>query len=207
MERVNLYTDPSATEFFREKVVKLRDLSPQKILLHLQEFLYHSEEKELFRLEWREKDELDPDDVGVYQKLSLPCVRFLKQKYLVFPTQAEGDNLWISELCNADSGDIELDEIKITSEDPGSSIHLDRILYASGTSRFICVLSNGDPATETNLEDPAADLLSRRVTALIRDTEKNYIVIDLEPTEDEAVREAQRQGLRGFGVYLKTISF
>ncbi len=208
MERINLYTDPGAVAFFREAIVKLRDLSPKKMLLQMQEMLHYSEENELFRLEWREGDELDPDDVGVYQKLSLPCIRFLKQKYLIFPTQRESDNLWISELCNADSGDIELEDIKIYSEDPGRSVYLNRILYTPDTSRFIFVLSDAGTQSESDAAgDSTLDILSRRVSVLIRDLEKNYRVVSFEQSDDEATLEKQRQELVDFGRYLKTINF
>ncbi len=208
LKRLNIYTDPGQAAFFRENIEKVRDLSPRKLLLQIKEYLNYSEERTLFRLEWIENDDLDPDDVGVYQKLNVSCVHFLKQKYIVFPAQTEAENLWISELCNADSGDIELEGLSISSEDPGKSIRLDRILYTPDTSRFICVLTDDTPRPEPDINGTSQeDLLSRRVSSLVRNVEQHYKVIHFDPQTDEEGVEQRRRQLIDFGNYLKTTSF
>lgn len=207
LKKFNFYTEPGQLTFFQEELGKLRDLTPQKLLLHMAEYLSFTEERSLFRLEWRENDDLDPDDVGVYQKLNLPCVHFLKQKYLVFPAQKAEDNVWISELCNADSGDIELDDLTLSSEDPGKSIRLNRVLYTPDTARFIFVL--GEDASQAHpvaIEAPPT-LLDRRIAALIREVEKNYKVIDCASQGDEEAQAQKQQQLRDFGIYLKNTNF
>jgi hypothetical protein len=207
LKRLNIYTDPGQVSFFKDGIDKLRDLTPQKLFLQVVDYLSYAEERSLFRLEWRENDDLDPDDVGVYQKMDLPCVHFLKQKYLVFPASREEDNLWISELCKADSGDIELGHLSISSEDPAKSIRLDRILYTPETSRFICVLGDTAPQSEPMTNGNSRNLLPRRISSLIKSVEKNYRVIDFTNTNDEKAQKERRRQLKEFGVYLKSVIF
>ena len=207
LKKFNFYTEPWQLTFFKEEIGKLRDLTPQKLLLQMAEYLSFTEERALFRLEWRENDDLDPDDVGVYQKLELPCVHFLKQKYLVFPAQKEEDNVWITDLCNADSGDIELDELSLSSEDPGKSIHLNRVLYTPETARFIFVLGEDASQAQPVTIAKSPTLLDRRIASLIRDVEKNYKVIDCASQGDEEAQAQKQQRLREFGIYLKNTNF
>ena len=74
--------------------------------------------------------------------LKIPLYSFLGQKYLVFPDKRNSDNnIWIEELCDSDSGAMELIGLTIQSLDPNKQLSIERICYSPLNSQFFVLLS------------------------------------------------------------------
>jgi hypothetical protein len=195
LNRLDVYPQEDEAGFFKERVEKIRDLSLAKNLIKIKELLHFSTEPQSYRIEWVEADEFDPDDKGVYQNLNLSQIKFLKQRYLVFPNPLAENNKWIEDLITADSGDIELAELRIINENPIEEAQVEKILYSPIASYFaILVESFGN----------GEDLLSRMVRNRIAYCAHNFTVIDF--NEEAMKQESWPDQLMQFGDYLKKIN-
>lgn len=196
VNRLDVYPLVDEAGYFYQKIEKIRDLSTAKNLKKIKEFLHFSTEPQSFRIEWIEADEFDPDDREVYQNLNLNRFKFLKQRYLVFPDPLAENNRWIRELIAADSGDIELADLRIISENPLEKIQLEKIFYSSISSSFVVLLDS--------LEE-GDSLLDIIVSDRIAYCSRNFTVISFD--EEAMKQESWPDQLRQFGNYLKKISF
>lgn len=193
--RLNVFPAADTTAFFRNRMADIRDLSPGKWMAGVMELVDFSEDMQPFRIFWKESDFLDPDDTGVYPNLNLATLVFLKQIYQVFPDfENPVSSAWIKKLCEADTGDIELVELEISSEDPGKKIGVEKIFYTPGKSQFIVLLRACDFAG-------SASMLNRLVSSRMEAFIENFFVVDfrlkyLDPP-------SFKKGLLQFGHFLK----
>jgi hypothetical protein len=196
LNRLDVYPQEDQAGFFKERVEKIRDLSSAKNLIKIKELLHFSTEAQSYRIEWVEADEFDPDDKGVYQSLNLSQIKFLKQRYLVFPDPLAENNRWITDLIAADSGNIELAELRIINENPIKEAQVEKILYSPIASYFIVLVeSSGN----------GENLLSRMVRNRIAHCAHNFTVIDFH--EEAMKQESWPAQLRQFGDFLKNTNF
>lgn len=198
MNRLNVYARTDDAAFFREKIENIRDLSFSKHLPRIITFLSFSREPDTYRIEWVEKDGFpDSDDKESYAGLKLNTINFLKQKYLIFPdSENKQNNRWITDLCKADSGDIELTALKIINEDPLKSLKNKRILYAPINPHFIVALEEYPDKTLTENE-----FVNRVIINRLNAFYKNFKVVDF----SEVVKTGKgfKIALGEFGCYLK----
>lgn len=198
LDRLNVYPVNDDAAFFREKIENIRDISFSKHVQKISEFLSFSREPERYRVEWVERDGFpDSDDEKSYPSLQLKTISFLKQKYLVFPDPEKGENnLWIKELCSADSGGIELGKLNILNENPLNPLKNKKILFTPINPHFIAVLGNypGSSLTEN-------DFVNRNVIKKINEFHKNFRVIDFSETAQAG--KGFKEQLGEFGNYLK----
>ena len=139
---INVYSENNNFQFFLEKLEAFKDLTQGKYLIKIRELLHFVVEPVEFRIYWEEYDSLNPNDKKTYSGLKIPLYSFLGQKYLVFPDKRNGDNnIWIEELCDADSGAIELINLNIQSLDPNKQFTIERICYSPLNARFVVLLS------------------------------------------------------------------
>lgn len=202
-QRLPVYpnTDPAA--FFKGKLAGLRDLTPDKYLTALRESLRFSESTGRFRLRWRESDGLTGDDVREYGNLKFTVFCFLGQHYLLFPDLREAaNNQWLRELASADSGDIELSEFDIASEDIAAPLQLRRMLYNPMESRFIVVFREKDPVIA-----PGDSYLDKILKQRISLWNENYIMLEFTwrpgSKEDKKLFE---KNLEVLGNHMKKVS-
>ncbi|MEN8154728.1 MAG: hypothetical protein ABFR75_11980 [Acidobacteriota bacterium] len=128
---------------FSKMLSEIGDISPMQHINSLKDIFYFSKELRKFSFSWVEKDALDPDDKGEYKNIAVRRRRAFKLHYLVFPDPGKGgDNTWLKDLVNADSGSIELSAMKIADETPGENYSAKSIIYSTGTSRFIIVMDS-----------------------------------------------------------------
>jgi len=198
LDRLNVYPVNDDTAFFREKIGNIRDLSFSKHVLKISEFLSFAREPGRYRVEWVERDGFpDSDDAKSYASLSLKTINFLKQKYLVFPDPENGkNNMWIKELCSADSGSIELGKLNILNENPLNPLKNKKILYTPINPHFIVILDNypGSGLTEN-------EFVNRNVIKKLNEFYKNFQVIDF--SEASQAGKGFKEQLVKFGNYLK----
>lgn len=210
MQRLNLYPAEDETVFFKERIKHLRDLTTGKLLIHIREFLGFSKRSERYRLEWTEDDGILSDDRKVYTNLNLNVINFLKQEYLVFPDPENSENnQWIKELCKADPGDIELENLSIRNQDPAKKLDLRKIIYTPLNSRFVVMLKEYQPGIDT---DPGSyTIMSREqgflnylVARRMGEFHKNFTIIHftLDQTNKKKAKLFKKQ-LKEFGSYLK----
>ncbi|NIM15469.1 MAG: hypothetical protein GTO45_26125 [Candidatus Aminicenantes bacterium] len=210
MQRLNLYPAEDETVFFKEQIKHLRDLTTGKLLIHIREFLGFSKRSERYRLEWVEDDGILSDDKKVYTNLNLNVINFLKQEYMVFPDSENSENnQWIKELCKADPGDIELENLSIRNQDPAKQLDLRKIIYTPLNSRFVVMLKEYQPGIDT---DPGSYTIMRReqgflnylVARRMGEFHKNFTIIHftLDPTDKKKTKLFKQQ-LKEFGSYLK----
>jgi hypothetical protein len=142
MRDINVYTDNNQCRFFTEQLETIKDLTQDKSLIKIQEVLRFSVEPAFFRVHWEEYDSLNPNDKKTYDTLKIPLYSFLGQKYLIFPDKwKKENNAWINDLCDADSGQMELIDLKIQSTDPSKSLAIESINYSPLSARFVILLS------------------------------------------------------------------
>jgi hypothetical protein len=172
VRQLNLYPAEDVTLFFKEGIEKLRDLSDSKCLIKIKELLAFSLRKEKYRIQWIEEDGIFGDDKKTYKNLNLTIFNFLRQDYLIFPDAEDSqNNLWIKELCKADAGDIELEQLSIQNEDPSRQLNKYKIVYTPLSAQFIVLLNQYTP--------PRADgFLNRMVMKQKKDFLKNFTIID-----------------------------
>jgi len=198
VNRLNLYPGEDNTHFFKEKTKDLRDLSPGKYLIKIRELLGFSKEVEKYRLEWIEYDTIGPNDKQAYPNRKLKTINFLKQEYLLFPDKENKENnRWIKELCNADSGDIELVLLNIQNEDPAKHLlYIDKIVYTPLNAQFTVLLKKYNPGSSDSF-------LDRIITKRIADFHKNYTVIRFPSSEIDINKKSFKKELDKFGNFLK----
>ncbi|MCK4765026.1 MAG: hypothetical protein KAW12_22700 [Candidatus Aminicenantes bacterium] len=197
LQRLNFYSFNDDAAFFREKTANIRDISYSKHLPGMKEFLSFSLEPGRYRLEWVEGDGLSADDKKTYTSLNLKTGNFFKQNYLVFPDpENKKNNEWIKELCAADSGDIELEELKILSEDPMKSLQNKKILYTPVNPQFIVVLSEYADKGVSEIE-----FVNRLVSARLKDFYRKFSIVDFSTAAPES--KTFKTAIKAFGHYLK----
>ena len=196
MERFNLFPQKSISDFFCERIRDICDLSPGKYITQINDLLSFSKENQKFRISWTEEDNLNPDDQETYANLMLNVFIFLKQRYLIFPDDFnKANNRWLEELKKSDSGDIELIDLKISSEDAARDLQVQKIFYMPGKSQFVALLKGVDFSLKK-------DFLYRILHHRSQDFLKVFLQVDfaskfLDP-------ESFQKELLNFGIYLKT---
>jgi hypothetical protein len=194
--RMDIFPTTDMAGFFMTRIHDIRDLSPGKWITGIAEMIGFSRDPLPYRISWKEADDLNPDDTGVYANLRLKTFGFLRQVYLVFPDfRMPANNTWIKELCEADSGDIELTELQICSEDASKNMCVEKIYYTPGKSQFIVLLR---PYDYSGRENPLCRIVFSRLEAFLQ----NFMVIDFKSRygDTEAFKDAMLQ----FGHYLKS---
>jgi len=195
VKRVNIYSDIDSFIFFKEGIKNIKDLSPGKPLIKMRDLLNFSYEFQNYIIEWTEYDKLDPDDIKVYMNLKLKTFHFLKQYYLVFPDiETMKNNIWIKDLCESDSGDIELIRFKISNENPSQSLKIKKILYSKDGSNFIVLLKEFKRFKDHGFFNR---IIENRLELYL----KNFKIIDF--SEDKINKELFKNKLEEFGNYLK----
>jgi len=195
VKRVNIYSDIDSFIFFKEGIKNIKDLSPGKPLIKMRDLLNFSYEFQNYIIEWTEYDKLDPDDIKVYMNLKLKTFHFLKQYYLVFPDiETMKNNIWIKDLCESDSGDIELIRFKISNENPSQSLKIKKILYSKDGSNFIVLLKEFKRFKDHVFFNR---IIENRLELYL----KNFKIIDF--SEDKINKELFKNKLEEFGNYLK----
>ena len=71
VKRLNIYPPKDVTGFFKDRISDMRDLSPNKFILKINDLINFSQDSEKFRITWTEDDDLNPDDHGIYANLNL----------------------------------------------------------------------------------------------------------------------------------------
>lgn len=201
MKRLPIYPAEDKARFFKEKIKPLRDLTGVKYLVQIRERLRFSQSTGQFRLQWVEHDPVVADDKKLYRHLNFKTFDFLGQKYLIFPDpEIPDNNLWIKELCEADSRGIELKELRIMSEDPAHPLTIKKIYYTSIYSRFVVILKE-------YVYKPVPVELGGFLNAMMKnrmaDFHKYLTCIDFLKGEDEEGKEIFKKQLNQFGNYLK----
>ena len=204
MKRLQIYPTTDCFRFFKNKLEHIRDLTPTKYLTRMREFLRFSVSNAIYRLQWVEHDPIDADDKQIYTNQTFKTFNFLRQRYLVFPdTDSPENNLWIRELCEADSGDIELSDLSIVSEDPANPSQIEKIFYAPVSSQFIVLLQGFEPARD----DVFLNTIALRQIGCFQ---KNVNCIDFSPSNDSDSNPEEKKAfkleLEQFGIYLKKLS-
>ena len=195
VKRINIYSDIDSFIFFKEGIKNIKDLSPGKPLIKMRDLLNFSYEFQNYIIEWTEYDRLDPDDIKVYMNLKLKTFHFLKQYYLVFPDiETMKNNIWIKDLCESDSGDIELIKLKISNEDPSQSLKIKKILYSEDGSNFIALLKEFKRFKEYGFFNR---IIENRLELYL----KNFKIVDF--SEAKINKELFKNKLEEFGNYLK----
>jgi hypothetical protein len=210
VQRLNLYPVEDDTGFFKERINHLRDLTPGKLLIQIRDFFGFSQRTERYRIEWTEEDGIFSNDKKIYTSLNLKVITFLKQEYMVFPDAVNSENnRWINELCDADSGDIELNSISIRNENPAKHLDLRKIIYTPLNPRFVVLLKEYQPAIDTDPESYTIMsreegflnyLVARRMGAFHKNFTLINFTVDL---ADKKKVKLFKQKLKEFGNYLK----
>ncbi|MCP5054416.1 MAG: hypothetical protein GY940_45030, partial [bacterium] len=190
------YPPADITTFFKEKLAPLKDLTGSKLLVKVKELLGFSERAEKYRIQWEEDEGfLVGNKKKAYPHLTLKTITFLKQEYLIMPDELEEtNNRWLDDLCNTDSGDIELIGLAIENEDPTKDSRVQKIVYTPLNSKFVVLLKPYDPAA-------ADEFLSRIMETGIKKFHRSYTVIPFSPNDID--EESLKEALEGFGNYLK----
>jgi len=195
MKRLPIYPAEDNVHFFIEKIKPIRDLTTAKYLIQIRELFRFSASVEPYLLHWVEHDAIGPDDKRIYGNLNLKTFAFLGQTYLMFPDPENPENnLWMKDLCVADSGDIELTDFKIMSKDPSTPLDSKKILYTPVNSEFVVLLKEYE-TLETH------GFLTTMVKKRISDFHKSVTVINFSVAEAE--EESFKTQLEQFGNYLK----
>ncbi len=195
VKRLNVYPNKDTFLLFKEGIKNIKDLSMQKPLIKMRDLLNFLYEFQNYRIEWTEYDKLDPDDIKVYTNLKLKTFHFLKQYYLVFPDiENIKNNIWIKDLCESDSGDIELVRFKISNEDPSQSLKIKKILYSEDGLNFIVLLKEFKRFKDHGFFNR---IIENRLEVYL----KNFKIIDF--SEDKINEELFKNKLEKFGNYLK----
>ncbi len=143
IKKADLFMPGEDAKIFSDMLSKIGDISPMQHINSLKDIFSFSKELRKFSFTWVEKDALDPDDKGEYKNVSVKRRRSFKLFYLLFPNPVKGgDNTWIKDLVSADSGSIELSDLKIADETPGENYSAKSLIYSAGTSRFIIVMDS-----------------------------------------------------------------
>ena len=201
MKRLHIYPEIDGFRFFKSRIGHIRDLTPGKYLIRLKESLSFSASLGKYRIQWEEYDPIGANDKRVYGNLSLKTFTFLRQDYLVFPDLDNPENnLWIKELREADSGEIELIEFDITGEDPSKPREVKKIYYAPVSSRFVVLLKEYEPGNDDGY-------LNAMVTKRMTDFHKSLREIDFSLPVDKEGKKAFKMQLDEFGKYLKKLTF
>jgi len=141
VKKTDIFSPGKDIIFFSKILTDIGDISPMQHINSIKDIFNISTELRRFSFSWVEKDALDPDDKGTYKNVPVRRRKFFKLQYLVFPDPGKGGDLtWLKDLINADSGAIELSEIKIADETPGENYSAKLIIYSESTSRFIFVM-------------------------------------------------------------------
>jgi hypothetical protein len=195
LQGINLFPTEDCTLFFKTGVENLRDLSDSKGLIKIQELLAFSSQNESYRVDWVEEDGIFGNDKKVYKNLFLKIFHFLKQDYLIFPGGGTGKcDQWIEDLCNADSGDIELESLSFRNEDPSRQANVIKIVYAPLNAQFAVLLKEYSPGN-------SKDILDRMVKRRIEEFLSSFIIIDF--TMKEVNPKLFKTELKQFGIILK----
>lgn len=205
MKRLHIYPEIDCFRSFKSRLEHIRDLTPAKYVTRMRELLRFSLSITGYRVQWIEHDPIDADDNRVYTNRTFKTFTFLRQRYLVFPDpDTPENNLWIKELCEADSGDIELSDLSIISEDPANPAEIEKIFYTPVSSRFVVLLKGYEPVRDDGYLNAIAvkqiGCFHKSVTCIdfarVKDTDSN--------TEGENDFKSK---LEQFGTYLKQLSF
>lgn len=195
VKRVNVYSNKDTFLLFKEGMKNIKDLSLKKSLMKMRDLLNFSYELQNYRIEWTEYDKIDPNDIKVYTNLKLKTFHFLKQYYLVFPDiESKTNNIWIKELCESDSGDIELIRFKILAEDPSQNFGIKKILYSQDNLNFVILLKEFKGFKNHGF-------FNRIIENRLNQYLKNFKIIDF--SEDKINEELFKNKLEEFGNYLK----
>jgi hypothetical protein len=195
VKKLPVYPVKDSLRLFIEKIKPIRDLTEAKFLVHIRELLRFSDMRVRFRVQWKEHDAIGADDKKVYGNLNLKVYTFLNQSYLVFPDPRNiAHNAWIDDLCDSDSGDIELKALNIMSEETSNLLQMGKILYSPISSRFVVLLKEFRPGN-------TGGFLNAAIEKRIADFQKNLTIVDFSmAASDEKTFKAQ---LDEYGNYLK----
>lgn len=202
VQRLDPYQPEDMTAFFKQGTSHMRDLTPQKLLIRIREILSFSQHTESYRLHWKEHDTLSADDKETYNGLSFTTYNFLTQEYLVLPDKnTTGSGRWLTDLCNSDSGNIEMKEFSIQNQDPSRKTGIQKIIYTPLKNTFVVVLKESVPAAANPDEGFLTYLLARRMLEFHR----SYTILDFRGLAEKLKEEqkAFRESLEAFGNYLK----
>ncbi len=199
VKRVYLYPVDGELQDFNKKLQKIRDLTPARLVGRIRELLHFSYASEPYKLQWVENDSLNADDKKTYGNIKFKTYRFMYQVYLVFPdTQSPQANTWLEDLCNADSGNIELIDFSLTSEDPSCPLQVNKIYYTHRNSRFVVLLKEYDISKEAGYLDA---LVLGRLDTFHRSLSK----VDFTHREDPKFKKRFNTQLDQLGDFLKKI--
>jgi hypothetical protein len=77
--RMDIFPTTDMAGFFMTRIHDIRDLSPGKWITGIAEMIGFSRDPLPYRISWKEADDLNPDDTGVYANLRLKTFGFLRQ--------------------------------------------------------------------------------------------------------------------------------
>ncbi|MCK4889148.1 MAG: hypothetical protein KAS97_04395 [Candidatus Aminicenantes bacterium] len=143
IKKTDIFSPGEEIILFSKILTDIGDISPMQHINSIKDIFNISTELRRFSFSWVERDALDPDDKGSYKNVPVRRRKFFKLQYLIFPDPGKGGDLtWLKDLINADSGAIELSEIKIADETPGENYSAKSIIYSESTSRFIFIMDS-----------------------------------------------------------------
>jgi hypothetical protein len=194
---LHIYPTKDTTVFFCNKLENIRDLTTSKQLIGMLEILRFSQSRNRYNIQWLEYDSISADDKKEYRNLNLTTTNFLGQTYLTFPDlNNKSNNIWINELCHADSGNIELKDLNIINETPPNIIQLKKILYTNLDSQFTALIKESGTGGNKGY-------VSRVVAKRIDKFNSSVIAIDF--TKENRVTKSFKEQLTQFGHYLKRL--
>jgi len=198
VKRLNYYPWLDVSGDFKKKLSPVLDLSTTKYLVRINELLTFTAAKEFYTLHWVEHDSIGPDDKKTYPHLNLDVYTYFGREYLLFPDQTtSANNQWITDLAEADSGNIELTELWVRNEDPSHSTALQKIIYTPVSSQVVMVLRENQTAAPQGLPD-------RLAAEAMAEFHKSFTTVTFSTAieEDSTFKDA----LIAFGNYLKKIN-
>lgn len=143
IKKADIFSPGKEIIFFSKILTDIGDISPMQHINSIKDIINISTELRRFSFSWVERDALDPDDKGIYKNVPVRRRKFFKLQYLIFPDPGKGGDItWLKDLINADSGAIELADIKIADETPGENFSAKSIIYSESTSRFIVIMDS-----------------------------------------------------------------
>lgn len=195
LEKVDILVPGELCPLLNKELKEIRDFTPAKFLLKIRESLELYREKDQFIINWIEEDGISSDDKGSYKNQELEIIHFLNQKFIIFDFKKRGKDPWIVELCDADSGEIELVDLEIFNQSPSKNQSVQRIYYARNSSRFVVFLDQEFLSSSGIL----AMLVRERVNRYF----SNYNKIEFGSKESNI--EQFKADLKEFGNYLKSV--
>jgi len=143
INKTDIFSPGKEINFFLNSISLIGDISPMQHINSIKDAFSLTSELRKFSFDWIEKDIFNTDDEGSYKNVTVRRRKFLKLQYIVFPDSKKYENsTWIKDLLNADSGSIELSDLKITDETPGENYSAKSLIYSKSTSRFVIIMDS-----------------------------------------------------------------